>query len=291
METSEGLNNSMNKAEIIVYQTPDSKTNLEVRFEDETIWLTQAQIVKLFSSSKANVSEHIKNIYQSQELEAKATVRNFRTVQIEGSRKVFRHIDHYNLDMIISIGYRVNTTRGTQFRIWANSVLKEYLLKGYAISHRIDRIERKLLEHDQKFDLLIRTNLPPHEGIFYNGQIFDAHHFVSGLIKTAEKSIILIDNYIDESVLVLLSKIKPEVKATIYTAVISPQLKLDIKRFNAQYQKIEIKKFNKSHDRFLIIDHQAVYHIGASLKDLGKKWFAFSKIELDAKEMIERLER
>lgn len=195
-----------NKAEIIIYQTPDSQINLEVRYEGETIWLTQAQVVSLFSSSKANVSEHIKHIFQSGELEPEATVRKIRTVQIEGGRKVFRYLDHYNLDMIISIGYRVNSIRGTQFRIWANNILKEYLLKGYAINQRFERIENKLLEHDRQFDLLIRTNLPPNEGIFYDGQIFDAYQFVSGLIKRAAKSIILIDNYIDESVLVLLSK-------------------------------------------------------------------------------------
>jgi hypothetical protein len=278
------------KAEIIFYQTDDQTAVFEVRIEDETVWLTQAQIINLFSSSKANVSEHIKHIYQSQELEPKSTVRKIRTVQIEGGRKVFRQTHHYNLDMIISIGYRVNSIRGTQFRIWANKVLKDYLLKGYAINQRIDRIESKLQEHDQKFDLLIRTNLPPNEGIFYDGQIFDAHHFVSGLVRSADKSIVLIDNYIDESVLILLSKRKPGVESTIYTSAISAQLKLDIERLNAQYPKIDVKIFEKSHDRFLIIDQKTVYHIGASLKDLGKKWFAFSRIDLDAEDMIERLE-
>jgi hypothetical protein len=151
-------------------------------------------------------------------------------------------------------------------------------------------VERKLLEHDQQFDLLIKSNLPPNEGVFYEGQIFDAHQFVSGLIKSADESIVLIDNYIDESVLVLLSKRKHDVTATIYTMAISAQLKLDIEKFNAQYPKIDVRVFKKTHDRFLIIDHQIVYHIGASLKDLGKKWFAFSKIGLDAEEMIGRLE-
>ncbi len=172
-----------NKAEIIIYQAPDSLINLKVRFEGETIWLTQAQVVDLFSSSKANVSEHIKHIFQSGELDPEATVRKIRTVQIEGGRKVFRYLDHYNLDMIISIGYRVNSIRGTQFRIWASKILKDYLLKGYVVNQRIERIETRLLEHDQKFDLLIRTNIPPHEGVFYEGQIFDAWHFVSGLMQ------------------------------------------------------------------------------------------------------------
>jgi hypothetical protein len=284
---------TIDKAEIVIYQNPDNQSHLEARFEDETIWLTQAQIVNLFSSSKANVSEHIKNIYRIGELLSNATVRNFRIVQIEGGRKVIRRIDHYNLDIIISIGYRINSIRGTQFRIWANKVLKEYLLKGYAVNQRFERIENDVYYLKSKvdeFDFQIKTNLPPQEGIFYDGQTFDAHHFVSGLIKSAEKSIILIDNYIDESVLIILSKRKPGAKATIYTAAISEQFKLDIERFNAQYPEIELKIFKKSHDRFLIIDNQAVYHIGASLKDLGKKWFAFSKIETDAMEMIGRLE-
>jgi len=291
-------NSDNNQSEIILYQAPDNQTILEVRFEDETIWLTQAQIVTLFSTSKANVSEHIKQIYQSKELEVEATVRKFRTVQIEGNRSVTRRTDHYNLDMIISIGYRVNSIQGTQFRIWANKVLKNYLLKGYVIHQQFEQIENKLkqhdktlLEHDQKFDLLIKTNLLPQEGIFFDGQMFDAYQFASDIIKSATKSIVLIDNYVDESVLTLLSKRKSKVTATIYTASVTNQLKLDLKRFNAQYPTVEVKTFTKSHDRFLIIDHATVYHIGASLKDLGKKWFAFSKINLNAQEIIEKLSK
>jgi len=192
--------------------------------------------------------------------------------------------------MIISIGYRVNSIRGTQFRIWANKILKDYLLKGYAINYRVDKIEKKLIEHDQKFDLLIRTNLPPNEGIFYDGQIFDAWQLVSSIVKEAKQSIILIDNYIDDTVLTILAKRRVDVTATIYTAKFSKQLILDLQKHNTQYPKIEIKVFKKSHDRFLIIDNNTVYHIGASLKDLGKKWFAFSKINIDAKEMIDKLQ-
>ena len=279
----------MSQGEIILYQTPDNQTTLEVRFEDETIWLTQAQIVTLFCTSKANVSEHIKQIYQSKELKTEATVRNFRTVQIEGDRRVSRNIDHYNLDMIISIGYRVNSIRGTQFRIWANSVLRNYLLKGYTFRQQIEQIEKKLqqhdktlFEHDQKFDLIIKTALPPHEGIFYDGQIFDAYQFAVDIVKSAKKSIVVIDNYIDETVLTILSKRNKNVTAIIYTRSITKQLQLDLKMHNTQYEAVEIKTFNKSHDRFIIIDHATIFHIGASLKDLGKKWFAFSKINLDA---------
>jgi hypothetical protein len=280
----------MNQGEIVIYKAFDTADfQIEVRVEDETIWLTQSQIVSLFSSSKANVSEHIKHIYFSNELVPASTVRKFRTVQTEGNRKISRNIDHYNLDMIISIGYRVNSIRGTQFRIWANQVLKDYLLKGYVINQRIDKIENKLLQHDQKFDLLINTHLQPKQGVFFDGQIFDAYLFITDIIKSATKSIVLIDNHIDESVLILLTKRNPNVEATIYTANFSAQLKLDLKKFNAQYPKVEVKTFTKSHDRFLIIDATTIYHIGASLKDLGKKWFAFSKIELDALEMLEKL--
>jgi hypothetical protein len=281
----------MEQGEIVIYKTTgENNFQLEVRVENETVWLTQAQMVELFNSTKQNISLHINNIFKEGELEPNSTVKEYLTVQQEGKRKVKRKIALYNLDVIISVGYRVKSQRGTQFRIWANKVLKDYLLKGYAINQRVDKIEKKLIEHDQKFELLINTNLPPNEGIFYDGQIFDAYTFVSELIKTAKTSIVLIDNYVDESVLTLLSKRNPDVDATIYTANISKQFKLDVKRHNAQYPKIEVKQFTKAHDRFLIIDNETVYHIGASLKDLGKKWVAFSKIKLDANEMMKKIE-
>jgi hypothetical protein len=279
----------MNNNEILIYKSNELATSIEVKLEDETIWLTQVQIVRLFDSSKANISEHIKHIFQTGELQKESTVRKIRTVRVEGNREVSRSLTYFNLDMIISIGYRVNSIRGTQFRIWANKILKDYLLKGYAINYRVDKIEKKLIEHDQKFDLLIRTNLPPNEGIFYDGQIFDAWQLVSSIVKEAKQSIILIDNYIDDTVLTILAKRRVDVTATIYTAKFSKQLILDLQKHNTQYPKIEIKVFKKSHDRFLIIDNNTVYHIGASLKDLGKKWFAFSKINIDAKEMIDKL--
>jgi len=288
----------INQSEIILYKITDNQTALEVRFEDETIWLTQAQIVVLFSSSKANVSEHIKQIYHSKELETKATVRNFRIVQIEGNRKISRNIDHYSLDMIISVGYRVNSIRGTQFRIWANKVLKNYLLKGYAVRQQFEQIEKKLqqhdktlFEHDKKFELFIKTALPPKEGIFFDGQIFDAYDKVASFIKEAKSSLILIDNYVDETVLTLLTKRKIGIKTIIYTKSISKQLALDLNKHNSQYEPIEIKVFSKSHDRFLIIDNKIIYHIGASLKDLGKKWFAFSKIELNPELILKELNK
>ena len=241
---------TMEQGEIILYQ-PDEAVKLEVRLEDETVWLTQAQIVDLFQSSKANISEHIKNIYESGELTLDSTVRKFRTVRLEGGRSVTRNMDYYNLDMIISVGYRVSSKRGVQFRQWANRVLKDYLLKGYSINQRVDQLESKidqrLIAHDRKLeeltnkvDFFVRTSLPPVEGIFFDGQIFDAYTFATNLIKSARRSIVLIDNYIDEEVLLMLSKRSAGVSATIYTKQITPQLQLDLNRHNNQYARINI---------------------------------------------------
>ena len=284
------------KSEIILYQ-PDNEVRLEVRLEDETVWLTQAQIVELFQSSKANVSEHIKNIYEQHELDQNLTVRDFRTVRREGTRQVVRKLTYYNLDAIISIGYRINTKRGIQFRQWANKILKEYLLRGYAVNARISDLEQKVQckfseydghfkSIDSKIDFFVRTSLPPVEGIFYDGQIFDAYAFATNLIRSAKQSIVLIDNYVDESVLLMLSKRGEAVGADIYTQSVGRQLQLDLERHNSQYPPIGIHTCRRSHDRFLIVDNSDVYHIGASLKDLGKKMFAFSKMGIPAGEIL-----
>ncbi len=275
--------------EIIIYQ-PDENLALDVRVEDESVWLTQSQIVELFDSSKANISEHLKHIFDSGELAKEATVRKFRTVRREGNRSVTRNIDFFNLDVIISVGYRVNTVRGIQFRQWANKVLKEYLLRGYAVNQRLmqleDRIDRHFSEYDrhlseldEKVDFFVRSSIQPKEGIFFDGQIFDAYAFVAGLIRKAKKRIIVIDSYVDDSVLVQLSKRKPGVKVDIYDGSISQQLRLDVARHNAQYPGVTLHTYKKAHERFLIIDEE-VYHIGHSLKDLGKKLFAFSKMDV-----------
>ena len=271
-----------NQGEIILYQSEDA-TQLEVSIESDTVWLTQAQMVELFQRDQSVISRHIRNVFAENELDEKSNMHFLHNAFSD------KPITVYNLDVIISVGYRVKSKRGTQFRIWANSILKEYLMKGYVLNSRIDRIEKKIFEHDQKFDLLIKTTLPPNEGIFYDGQIFDAWKFAADLVKSAHKSIVLIDNYIDESVLHLMAKRNKGVEAKIFTSKISAELKKDIEKFNAQYEPVEVKIFSKSHDRFLIIDNETVYHIGASLKDLAKKWFAFSKIELDATEMINKI--
>lgn len=269
--------------EIILYQ-PDETVKLEVRIEDETVWLTQTQLVELFQSSKANISEHIKHIYQQQELEEAATVRKFRTVQNEGGRQIMRNRTYYNLDVIISVGYRVNTRRGIEFRQWANKVLKEYMMRGYAFSNRMERLEQRVTKAEEKIDFFVRTSLPPVEGVFYNGQIFDAYLFATNLIKSARKAVILIDNYVDETVLAMLCKRAPEVEATIYTPH-TEQLQLDLDKHASQYPHIRLCRYAKAHDRFLIIDEE-VYHIGASLKDLGKKLFAFAKLSLPANSLL-----
>ncbi|MDD3322251.1 MAG: RhuM family protein [Paludibacter sp.] len=274
-----------NEGEIILYQS-DNSTQFEVRIKDETIWLTQNQIAELFGVKQPAISKHLKNIFLSGELDENSVYSILEYTASDGKNY---KTAFYNLDAILSIGYRVNSKNATQFRIWANRILKEYLLNGHVVNQRFDRLERKILEHDQKFDLLIKTSIPPNEGIFYDGQIFDAWKFAADVVKSAKKSIVLIDNYIDESVLHLLSKRNKTVKATIFTSKIPIVLQHDIEKFTAQYDPVEIKIFSKSHDRFLIIDNEIVYHIGASLKDLGKKWFAFSKIELDANELINKL--
>lgn len=277
-----------NQGEIIVYQ-PEKTLQLEVRMENETVWLTQAQMAELFETTPQNITLHIKNIYLEQELIADSTCKDFLQVREEGNRMIKRMQKFYNLDVIISVGYRVKSKRGTQFRIWANKILKDYLLKGYSINKRIENIEAKIIEHDQKIDFFVKTSLPPIEGVFYDGQLFDAYKFVADLIRTATTSLILIDNYIDDTVLTLFTKRIPGVTVTIYTAQLSKQLSLDLLRHNSQYEPIDIRQFHQSHDRFLIIDERELYHIGASLKDLGKKWFAFSKMQLDIQELLRHL--
>lgn len=274
-----------NQGEIILYQ-PDSEVKLEVRLEEETVWLTQMQMAELFQTSKQNVSLHTNNIFKENELDRNSVVKESLTTASDGKKY---QVKYFNLDVIISVGYRVKSIRGTQFRQWANRVLKEYLLKGYSVNRRLTELEHTVAEHSKKIDFFVRTSLPPVEGIFYDGQLFDAYKFATDLIRTAKKSILLIDNYVDESVLLMFSKRNNGVKADIYTQTISSQLQLDLNRHNSQYPPIKIHAYKKSHDRFLIIDGTDVYHIGASLKDLGKKMFAFSKLEIPAKAITDLL--
>ncbi len=267
-----------NQGEIILYQ-PDEAIRLEVRLENDTVWLTQAQIAELFGTGRQAITKHLKNIFGSAELDEDSVSSILELTASDG--KVYK-TKVYNLDAILSVGYRVNSKNATLFRRWANSVLKEYLLKGYSVNRRLTELEKTVALHSEKIDFFVRTSLPPVEGIFYDGQIFDAYKFATDLIKTARKSLLLIDNYVDESVLLMLSKRSAGVSAIIYTQRITPQLQLDLDRHNDQYPPIDIRTYRDSHDRFLIIDDTDIYHIGASLKDLGKKMFAFSKLEIPA---------
>ena len=269
-----------NRGEVILYQ-PDNEIKLEVRLEDETVWLNRQQLSELFNRDVKTIGKHINNALK-EELAGIATVANFATVQKEGDRTVTRHVEYYNLDMILSVGYRVKSSRGIEFRRWANSVLKEYLLKGHSVNRRLTELEHTVAEHSRKIDFFVRTSLPPVEGVFHDGQIFDAYKFVTDLIRSAKKSILLIDNYIDESVLLMLSKRNADVKADICTQTVSHRLQLDLQKHNSQYPPISIHTCRKCHDRFLIIDSEEVWHIGASLKDLGKKIFAFSRLNIPA---------
>ena len=283
--------------EIILYQ-PDSTLSLDVRVENDTVWLNRNQIALLFDRDVKTIGKHINNALK-EELDGLSTIANFATVQIEGNRRVTRNIEYYNLDVILSVGYRVKSKRGIQFRQWANKVLKEYLLKGYSVNQRLlymeSRIDHRLSEHDQqirelsgKVDFFLKTSLPPREGVLFDGQIFDAYVFVCDLIKRANKRIILIDNYIDETVLTLLNKRNRDVLATIYTKRIDDNLRLDIERHNDQYAPINVRTAPNIHDRFLIIDN-TLYHIGASIKDLGKKLFAFSQMETPPSVILDNL--
>jgi len=272
------------KGEVAIYQ-PDNSIHLEVLLKDETIWLTQAQIAELFGTKRQAITKHLKNIFDCGELEIHSVSSILEHTANDGKNYQTKF---YSLDAILSVGYRVNSINATLFRIWANKILKDYLLRGFAINQRFERVEtlaidteKRVAETEKKIDFFVKTALPPIEGVLFDGQIFDAYVLASKLIKSAKKSIILIDNYVDESVLLLLSKRNKKVSARILTANLTETLQQDLEKHNAQYPPIVIEKFTKSHDRFLIIDNKETYLIGASLKDLGKKWFGFSKMEGD----------
>lgn len=281
-------NISLQTGEIIIYN-PNDSIHLEVRMERESVWLTQLQMGTLFGVDRTVIVKHIGNVYDNGELDEIATCAIIAQVRTEGNRTVSRTQKYYNLDMILSVGYRVNSLNATYFRKWASRVLKEYLLCGYAVNTRLEHLERRVSKTEEKIAFFVKTSLPPIQGIFFDGQIYDAYEFICGLIKSAHTRIVLIDNYADDTVLTMLDKRNCDVSATIYTQKISPQFQLDISKHNAQYQAIEVKEFKKSHDRFLILDDR-VYLIGASLKDLGKKWFAVSLMsETDPELFLSRL--
>ena len=278
------------KNEIVVYQ-PDETIRLEVRLEDETVWLTQSQLCELFGVVKSNISYHLKNIFTTGELAYGATVQKIRTVRKESGRNVVRELEYFNLDVIISLGYRINSKLGIQFRQWATHILKEFMLRGYAVNQRLnqleDKMDRRLAEHEQdigelkeKVDFFVRTSLPPVQGVFYDGQVFDARMFATRHILSAKESIFLIDNWVDVATLDILSKKADDVTIEIVTSGRGNRLSVgDIANFNEQYGGLTVRESPNFHDRFLIIDDRALYLIGASLKDLGHKCFAFTRLD------------
>jgi hypothetical protein len=274
----------MQENEIVLYQ-PNDAVHLEVRMANESVWLTQSQIALLFGVGQPAISKHLNNIFNSGELDEDSVHSILEYTAADG--KTYK-TKFYNLDAILSVGYRVNSINATMFRKWANNVLKDYLLKGYSVNQRFERLEQRVSKTEEKIDFFVRMALPPVEGIFFDGQIFDAYTFVSDLVRSAKSRIILFDNYVDDTVLTLLDKRADRVSAQIYTRSITQQLALDLQRHNAQYRPIAIDEFQNAHDRFLCID-DTVYHIGASLKDLGKKWFAFSRMELGTEGLIGKM--
>ena len=282
--TKEESKMQMQENEIVLYQ-PNDAVLLEVRMANESVWLTQSQIALLFGVGQPAISKHLNNIFKSGELDERSVHSILEYTAADG--KTYR-TKFYNLDAILSVGYRVNSINATMFRKWANNVLKDYLLKGYSVNQRFERLEQRVSKTEEKIDFFVRTALPPVEGIFFDGQIFDAYTFVSDLVRSAKSRIILFDNYVDDTVLTLLDKRADYVSAQIYTRNVTQQLTLDLQRHNAQYRPIAIDVFQNAHDRFLCID-DTVYHIGASLKDLGKKWFAFSRMEVDTDGLREKM--
>ena len=270
-------------SDLAIYK-PNDIFKLEVLVSDDTVWLTQSQMADLFQKDRTVITKHIKNIFNENELEEKCNVQKMHFANSD------KPISYYNLDVIISVGYRVKSKQGTKFRQWANKILKEYLLRGYSFNQYLfdfeQRMNNQLQTHSTQIEELqeqvgqfIHNVLPPQYGLFCDGQIFDSYVFISNLIKSARKNIKLIDNYIDESVLVLLDKRSQNVSAIVYTQAITPKMQLDLRKHNKQYNPIVIKTIKNIHDRFLLIDESLLYHIGASIKDLGKKMFAMTRIE------------
>lgn len=263
---------------VVIYQSADNAVRLDVRVSGETVWLTQQQMADLFGTQRQAITKHIKNIFESAELQPVATSSILEQVQKEGNRVVTRQIAIYNLDMIISVGYRVNTMRGIQFRQWATKVLNQYIRQGYAVSNRFEKLEQRMTNVENQIESFVHAALPPKEGIFADGQIYDAYEFIERLIKSAKESILLIDNYVDESVLTMLSAKEKKVAVNVYTKDLPKALLLAKDKFNSQYGKLSIHQLKNVHDRFMIIDDETIYLIGASLKDAGKKLFAFTQI-------------
>lgn len=268
-----------NLSNLVVYN--DGELELKVSVDSYTVWLNRNQLSELFGRDVKTIGKHINNVFNEKELDAFSVVANFATTAKDG--KIY-NVEYYNLDVIISVGYRVKSQKGVKFRQWATSILKNYIQNGYVINHhKITEQRLFALENDVQFikSKIKDNSLEFNQNIFYDGQIFDSYSFINDLLKLAKQEIILIDNYIDDSVFTLFSKYQ-NIDFIIYTSNISKQLSLDYEKYTKQYSNITLKTFKNSHDRFIIIDKNELYHLGASLKDLGKKWFAFSKMSLNS---------
>ena len=286
---------ALHKNEVVFYHGNESTVRVEVRIDNDSVWLNRHQIAVLFNRDVKTIGKHINKIFAEQELDERVVVAKFATTTEHGALKgktQTQKVDYYNLDVIISVGYRVKSREGTLFRIWAMKVLRDYLTRGYTIHTWKQEIEsnvRGMNERIEQIEMALRTNILPSHGIFFDGQIFDAFVFFSNVISPANRSIVLIDNYIDDTVLLQLAKRREGVTAAIYTAGISASLRLDLEKYNAQYPPIEIRHIQQVHDRFLLIDGKELYHIGASIKDLGKKWFAFSRMDSLTNSVLDKL--
>ena len=272
---------------VVVYQSKDGTLSLEVQIADETVWLTQQQMSVLFNVKENNITYHIQGIYKTHELEPEATTQKIRVVRLEGNRSVARLIDYYNLDMIISVGYRVNSPNATQFRRWATGVLKEYLLRGYAVNQRIENLERRVAKAEEQIDFFVRTSLPPVEQVFYNGEFFEARVLLEKIIKTAKRRVIIIDAYVDAATFEMLDVRKKGVTATIYSGKDLTHLRDLHNESGAAPVETYIWK-TPSHDRWLIVD-DSVYHCGHSLKDMGRKLSAVSLLGINAEDILKQV--
>lgn len=272
---------------VVVYQSKDGTLSLEVQIADETVWLTQQQMSVLFNVKENNITYHIQGIYKTHELEPEATTQKIRVVRLEGNRSVARLIDYYNLDMIISVGYRVNSPNATQFRRWATGVLKEYLLRGYAVNQRIENLERRVAKTEEQIDFFVRTSLPPVEQVFYNGEFFEARVLLEKIIKTAKRRVIIIDAYVDAATFEMLDVRKKGVTATIFSGKDLTHLRDLHNESGAAPVETYVWK-TPSHDRWLIVD-DSVYHCGHSLKDMGRKLSAVSLLGINAEDILKQV--
>lgn len=282
----------MEKNEIIVYQPEGGEFHIEVRLENESVWLTQAQMAELFGTDRTSILRHIRNIYQTDELNEASTCAKIAQVRMEGNRKISRTIPYYSLDMIISVGYRVNSICGTRFRQWANQVLKEHLLKGGSVNQRLISHENKLENHDARLvtlekqvDFFVKANLPPSEGLLKARSWWKGYEFACQLIRSAKEEITIIDPYADDTALSLMAKRSPGVKGIVYSARISRTMQEEVARINRQFPTVELRNMRDVHDRFIIAD-ETIYLIGASIRDLGNKLTAFSVLSTISKEQL-----